>query len=58
LKITLDAAQRRAVVMLTTKTGLPFKKRYFAGLWEDTCEAAEIVDLHFHDIRGPQLPTA
>jgi integrase len=52
LKITLDAAQRRAAVMLTTKTGLPFKKRYFAGQWEDTCKAAGIVDLHFHDIRG------
>jgi integrase len=52
LKITLDAAQRRAAVMLTTKTGLPFKKRYFTGQWEDTCEAAGITDLHFHDIRG------
>ena len=52
MKITLDAAQRRAAVMLTTKTGLPFKKRYFAGLWEDACKAAGITDLHFHDIRG------
>jgi len=31
---------------------LPFKKRYFAGQWEDTCKAAGITDLHFHDIRG------
>jgi integrase len=52
LKATLDAAQRRAAVMLTTKTGLPFKKRYFAEQWENTCKAAGIVDLHFHDIRG------
>jgi len=52
LKITLNAARRRAAVMLTTKTGLPFKKRYFAMQWEDTCTAAGIVDLHFHDIRG------
>ena len=52
LKATLDAAQRRAAVMLTTKTGLAFKKRYFAEHWEATCKAAGIVDLHFHDIRG------
>jgi integrase len=29
LKITLDAAPRKAAVVLTTKTGLAFKKRYF-----------------------------
>src|SRR5260370_27074200 len=52
LKATLDAAQRRAAVMLTTKTGLAFKKRYFADQWEETCKAAGIVGLHFHDIRG------
>jgi len=38
--------------MLTTKTGLPFKKRYFADQWEVTCQAAGIDNLHFHDIRG------
>jgi len=38
--------------MLTTKTGLPFKKRYFARLWKEPCKAAGIADLHFHDIRG------
>ena len=52
LKATFDAARRRAAVMLTTKTGLPFKKRYFAEQWEYTCKAAGIDDLHFHDIRG------
>ena len=52
LKATLDIAQRRAAVMLTTKTGLPFKKRYFADQWNATCRAAGIDDLHFHDIRG------
>ncbi len=52
LKATLDAAQRRAAVMLTTKTGLAFKKRYFADQWEETCKVAGIVGLHFHDIRG------
>ena len=38
--------------MLTTKTGLPFKKRYFSDQWEYTCKAAGIDHLHFHDIRG------
>ena len=50
--MTLDAVPRRALVILTTKTGLRFKKRYFADQWEKTCRAAGIVDLHFHDIRG------
>jgi integrase len=52
LKATLDAAQRRAAVMLTTKTGRAFKKRYFAEQWEATCKAAGIAELHFHDLRG------
>jgi integrase len=52
LKATLDAAPRRAAVILTTKTGLAFKKRYFAEHWADTCKKAGITGLHFHDIRG------
>jgi integrase len=52
LKATLDAAPRKAAVILTTKTGLAFQKRYFAEKWEETCKAAAISDLHFHDIRG------
>jgi integrase len=52
LKATLDAAPRKAAVMLTTKTGMAFQKRYFAEKWEETCRAAGITDLHFHDIRG------
>jgi integrase len=52
LKATLDNAQRRAAVMLTTKTGLAFKKRYFAEQWDATSKAAGITGLHFHDLRG------
>jgi integrase len=52
LKITLDAAPKKAAVILTTKTGLAFKKRYFAEKWEETCKLAGIEELHFHDIRG------
>ncbi len=52
LKITLDLAPRRAAVILATKTGRAYQKRYFAEQWEETCKAAGITDLHFHDIRG------
>jgi len=52
LKVTLDSARRRAAVILTTKTGRAYQKRYFAEQWEQTCKAAGINDLHFHDIRG------
>ena len=52
LKSTLDAAYRRAAVILMTKTGRSYSKRYLAEQWEKTCKAAGIVDLHFHDIRG------
>ncbi|MGA7958107.1 MAG: tyrosine-type recombinase/integrase [Xanthobacteraceae bacterium] len=52
LKVTLDSAPRRAAVILTTKTGRAYQKRYFAEQWEETCKAAGITDLHFHDIRG------
>jgi integrase len=52
LKATLDAAQRRAAVILTTKTGRAYSKRYFAEQWEKTCKTAGIAGLHFHDIRG------
>jgi len=52
LRAALDAAPRRAPIILTTKTGRAFRKRYFARLWEETCKAAGITDLHFHDLRG------
>jgi integrase len=52
LRATLDHAPRRAAVILSTKTGLAFKKRYFAEKWDETCRLAGIEGLHFHDIRG------
>jgi integrase len=48
----VGAAPRKAAVILTTKTGPAFKKRYFAKKWEETCKLAGIEELHFHDIRG------
>lgn len=52
LKTTLDGLTKRSPLILTTKTGRAFKKRYFADQWEKTCKAAGIENLHFHDIRG------
>ncbi|MEP1931975.1 MAG: tyrosine-type recombinase/integrase [Roseibium sp.] len=52
LKETLDGLKRKSTLILTTKTGKAFKKRYFALQWEKTCKEAGIEDLHFHDLRG------
>ncbi|WP_417667757.1 tyrosine-type recombinase/integrase [Roseibium sp.] len=52
LKETLDHLPKRSTLILTTKTGKAFKKRYFASQWDRTCKEAGIEDLHFHDIRG------
>lgn len=52
LKQTLDKAPKRAAVILATKTGRAFTKRYFAAQWDAACKAASISGLHFHDLRG------
>jgi integrase len=52
LRKMLDEIDRGAAVILTTKTGLAWKKRYFADQWDAACKAAGITDLHFHDLRG------
>ncbi len=50
-------------LILTTRTGQSFKKRYFARLWDEAMTKAglqsvtlpgsdESVELHFHDLRG------
>jgi integrase len=52
LKRTLDQTPRTSPLILTTKTGLAFKKRYFSQLWEDAAREAGLEDLHFHDLRG------
>ncbi|MEH2564096.1 tyrosine-type recombinase/integrase [Bradyrhizobium sp. AZCC 2289] len=48
----LDELPRSSPIILTTKTGRPYKKRYFASQWKSATEAAEITDLHFNDLRG------
>jgi integrase len=54
LKLMLDGMSRSkcAPLIVTTKTGRAFTKRYFAEQWQEAAEAAGIVDLHFHDLRG------
>jgi integrase len=52
LRRMLDAMPREHVLILTTMTGRPFKKRYFAKLWDEATQAAGIENLHFHDLRG------
>jgi integrase len=52
LRRVLDGIPRVSPLILTTKTGQAFKKRYFAELWDRAAKAAGIVELHFHDLRG------
>ena len=52
LRKMLDALARDSAVILTTKTGRPWKPRYFKAQWETSSKAAGITGLHFHDLRG------
>ena len=63
LRRMLDSMDRISPLILTTKTGQSFKKRYFSQLWDKTMTAADLesatlpgfeepVRLHFHDLRG------
>ena len=55
LRRMLDSMPRTSPVILTTKTGRSFKKRYFGELWERSTIDAELCDLHFHDLRGTAI---
>ena len=52
LKKMLKSLDCDAAVILATKTGRPWKARYFKSQWEAASIAAGITDLHFHDLRG------
>nr|WP_281261857.1 tyrosine-type recombinase/integrase [Devosia indica] len=52
LKDMLDRMDRNAAVIMSTKTGRAWQKRYFAEQWDEASKAAGITDLHFHDLRG------
>ncbi len=66
LRRMLDKMERRSALILTTKTGQSFTKRFFARLWDEAMKAAQLqrvrlpgmdapVDLHFHDLRGTSV---
>jgi integrase len=55
LRRMLDGLDRDTNLVLTTKTKLPWKARYFKAQWETTTKAAGITDLHFHDLRGTAI---
>lgn len=54
LKETLDGLPKRGALIMPTKTGRAFQKRYLSDLWEKTFIAAGLANtkLHFHDLRG------
>lgn len=52
LKKHLDGLTRTGVLILTTVTGRAYKKRHFNDCWREDCDAAEIEELNFHDVRG------
>lgn len=53
LRRMLDGMERTSTLILTTQSGLGFKKRYFINQWKKACVAAGLSeDLHFHDLRG------
>jgi integrase len=66
LRRMLDDMERKSSLIMTTKTGQSFKKRYFIRLWDEAMKAARIqrvqfpgmdapVELHFHDLRGTSV---
>lgn len=52
LKATLDGLERRAAVILTTKTGGPFKADYLKKQFSRARKDAKLEGLNFHDLRG------
>lgn len=51
----LNSTSRTSTVILATKSGLPWKSRYFKAQWEAATTKAGIKDLHFHDLRGTAI---
>lgn len=55
LRRMLDTMPRTGLLILNTKTGQPFKKRWFAEQWGEAAIAAGLSDLHFYDLRGTTI---
>jgi integrase len=52
LRRMLDGMPRRAITILTSTRGQPFKQRHFISCWTEAMKKAGIEGLHFHDLRG------
>lgn len=57
LRDTLDQLPKKGALILTTKQGRAFTKRYLHEQWTDTMLAAGLDPrtLHFHDLRGTAI---
>ncbi|MEM1039404.1 MAG: tyrosine-type recombinase/integrase [Pseudomonadota bacterium] len=52
LVATLASIPREHALILTTRNGHPWQKRYFSSQWKKASDDAGILDLNFHDLRG------
>ncbi|MFC5507794.1 tyrosine-type recombinase/integrase [Bosea massiliensis] len=55
LRTMLDGMPRDATVILTSVTKKAWKKRHFSDQWKEASDAAGLLDLHFHDLRGTAI---
>src|SRR5258708_14598072 len=51
-KAALDAAPKVSPIILTNRSGKPWRSESFRWIWNRACKAAGIVGLTFHDLRG------
>jgi integrase len=52
LKAALDAAPKVSPIILTNRSGKPWRSESFRWIWNRACKTAGIVGLTFHDLRG------
>ena len=52
LKAALDATPKVSPIILTNRSGKPWRGESFRWSWNRACKAAGIIGLTFHDLRG------